>query len=165
MINYWLFYPMVKRFCLTKLHHHWSMSNNWWLFQGLDVHIPHCKYQVKPCSSWFLGVCAAAIVYRYHFFCLYQQNKCQSKVKLRQASNCRKSVIQTAKLAYANKTKQSITSQKLGSHIFGELLIVFSTKVNLLYLLYSTTQRCCLLNLVNQNCFLKAFLRTLIRMT
>ena len=28
---------------------------------------------------------------------------------------------------------------------FGELLIVFSTKVNLLYLLYLTAQRCCLL--------------------
>ena len=40
------------------------------------------------------------------------------------------------KLAYATKTKESITSQKLGS--LGELLIVFSTKVNLLYLLYST---------------------------
>ena len=33
----------------------------------------------------------------------------------------------------------------------GELLIVLSTKVNLLYLLYSTGRRCCLLHLTKQN--------------
>ena len=40
---------------------------------------------------------------------------------------------------------------------FGELPIVFSTKVNLLYLLYSTTQRCCLLHLIKQNFFAENF--------
>ena len=48
---------------------------------------------------------------------------------------------------------------------FGELLIVFSAKVNLLFLLYSMAQRCCLLYLIKQNCLLKTFLRTLILMT
>ena len=48
---------------------------------------------------------------------------------------------------------------------FGELLIVFSTKVNLPYLLYSMARRCCLLNLIRQNCLLKTFLITLILMT
>ena len=48
---------------------------------------------------------------------------------------------------------------------FGELLIVFSTKVNLLYLLYSTARRCCLLHLIKQNCLLKTFVITLILMT
>ena len=43
----------------------------------------------------------------------------------------------------------------------GKLPIVFSTNVNLLYLFYSTAQRCCLLYLLKQNCFLKTFLRTL----
>ena len=47
----------------------------------------------------------------------------------------------------------------------GELLIVFSTKVNLLYLLNSTARRCCLLHLIKQNCLLKIFLRSLILMT
>ena len=47
----------------------------------------------------------------------------------------------------------------------GELLIVFSTKVNLLYFLYSTTRRCCLLHLIKQNRLLKIFLRTVILMT
>ena len=53
------------------------------------------------------------------FFRLYQQNKSsESKVKFRQASNCCKKVLEAAKLAYANKTKESITSQKLGSRDF-----------------------------------------------
>ena len=84
---------------------------------GIDVYIPHRKYQVKPHSSpWFSAACAAAIVHRNHFFRLCQQNKfSESKVKFRQASNCCKSVLEAAKLAYATKTKDSITSQKLGS--------------------------------------------------
>ena len=46
---------------------------------------------------------------------MYQQNKCfESKVKFRQASNRCKRVLEASKLAYANKTKESITSQKLG---------------------------------------------------
>ena len=39
----------------------------------------------------------------------------------------------------------------------GELLIVFSKKVNLLYLLYSMGWRCCLLHLIKENCLLKIF--------
>ena len=91
-----------------------------WVQFGIDVYIPHRKYQVKPHSSpWFSAVCAAAIVYRYHFFCLYQQNKSsESKVKFRQASNRCKRVLEAAKLAYATKTKESITSQKLGFRDF-----------------------------------------------
>ena len=88
-----------------------------WVQVGIDVYIPHRKYQVKPHSTpWFSAACAAAIVPRNHFFRLYQQNKSsKSKVKFRQASNHCKRVLEAAKLAYANKTKESITSQKLGS--------------------------------------------------
>ena len=42
---------------------------------------------------------------------------------------------------------------------------MFSTKVSLLYLLYSTARRYCLLHLIRENCLLKAFLRTLILMS
>ena len=91
-----------------------------WVHVGIDVYIPHRKYQVKPHSSpWFSAACAAAIVHRNHFFRLYQQNKSsESKVKFRQASNRCERVLETAKLAYATKTKESITSQKLGSRDF-----------------------------------------------
>ena len=89
-----------------------------WVPVGTDLYIPHCKYQVKP-HSLFSAACAAAIVHRTNFFCLYQQNKSsESKVKFRQASNCCKRVLEAAKLAYTNKTKESITSQKLGSWDF-----------------------------------------------
>ena len=120
-----------------------------WLQVGIDVSTPHRKYQVKPPSpQWFSATCAAAIVHRNHFFRLYLKDKSSdSKVKSRQASNCCKRVLEAPKLAYANKKKEFITSQKHGSQDFGEMLIVFSTKVNLLYLVYSMAWRCCLLHL------------------
>ena len=47
-----------------------------WVQVGIDVCIPHRKYQIKPHSSpWFSVACAAAIIHRNHVFCLYQQNK------------------------------------------------------------------------------------------
>ena len=50
---------------------------------------------------------------------MYQKDKSSaSKVNFRQASNHCKRVLEAAKLAYANKTKESITSQKLGSRDF-----------------------------------------------
>ena len=40
-----------------------------WVQVGIDVYIPHRKYQIKPHSSpWFSAACAAAIVHRNHFF-------------------------------------------------------------------------------------------------
>ena len=91
-----------------------------WIQVGIDVYIQHRKYQVKsPSSQWFSAACAAAIVHRNHFLCLYQREKSSdSKVKFRQASNRCKRVLEAAKLAYANKTKKFITSQKLGSRNF-----------------------------------------------
>ena len=65
---------------------------------------------------------AATIAHTNHFFCLYQQNKSsESKLKYRQATNRCKGVVKTGKLAYANKTKKSITSQKLGSQDFQQI--------------------------------------------
>ena len=58
--------------------------------------------------------------------------------------------------------QESITSLKLGSWDFWQIANSILNKVNLLYLLYSTTQACCLLYLIKQNCLLKTFLITLI---
>ena len=54
-----------------------------WVQVGIDVYIPHQKYQVNPHSSpWFSAAFASAIVHRNHFFCLYQKDKSSdSKVK------------------------------------------------------------------------------------
>ena len=62
------------------------------------------------------------------------------------------------------KQKSPLLPRKLAPMTFGELLILFSTKVNLLHL-YSTAWRCCLLHLLKQNYLLKTFLRTLILIT
>ena len=91
-----------------------------WVQAGIKVYIPHRKYHVKSHSSpWFSAPCAAVIVHRNHSFRLYQEDKpSDSKVKFRQASKRFKRVLEAAKPAYANKTKESITSQKLGSRDF-----------------------------------------------
>ena len=91
-----------------------------WARVGIDVYIPHRRYQVKSHSSpCFLAAYTVVIVYKNYFFHLYQPNKSsESKAKFRQASNCCKRVLEAAKLACANKTKESITFQKLGSRDF-----------------------------------------------
>ena len=85
-----------------------------WVQLGIDVYIPHQKYQDKHHSyPWFSAACAAAIAHRNHF-CLYQMDKSsESKVNFRQVNNCCKRVLEAAKLTYSNITKGSITSQKL----------------------------------------------------
>ena len=47
-----------------------------WIQVGIDVYIPHRKYQVKSHSSpWFSASCAAAIVHRNHFFSFVPKRK------------------------------------------------------------------------------------------
>ena len=93
-----------------------------WVQVGIDACIPHHNYQVNPhISPWFSAACAAAIVHRNYFSCfrLYRLNKSSgSKVNFRQAINLCKSVLEAAKLAYANRAKESITSKKRGSQYF-----------------------------------------------
>ena len=77
-----------------------------WVQVGIDLYIPHRKYQVKPHSSaWFSAACAAAIVHRYHFSCLHKDKSSSSKVKFKQTSNCCKRVLEAAELTYPNKNK------------------------------------------------------------
>ena len=57
-----------------------------------------------------------------HLFSFVPTDKSsESKVKFRQASNRCKRVLEAAKLAYAIKAKESITSQKLGSQDFWQM--------------------------------------------
>ena len=95
-----------------------------WVQVGIHAYISlKKKYQVKPhLSPWFSATCAAAIVHRNHFFHLYQREKSSdSKVKFRQASNRCKRAFEAAKLAYADKRKESIISQKRGSRDFWQI--------------------------------------------
>ena len=86
-----------------------------WVQVGVDLYIPHRKYQVKHHLSPWFSACAAAIVHRNNFCRLYQKDKSASKVKFRQDSNRCKRVLEAAKLAYVNKAKEPITSQKVRS--------------------------------------------------
>ena len=90
-----------------------------WVQIGIDVYIPHRKYQVKPHSyPRFSVACAAAIVYRNQFFRLYQQNK-SSESKL---SSDRLVIVAQGFLKLPNLymliKQESIISQKLDSQDF-----------------------------------------------
>ena len=134
---------------------------------GIDMYILQCKYQVKSNSSpWFSAACAAAMVHRNQFFCLYQQIKSsESKVHSDRLVIVAKRYLKLPHLRMLLKQKSPSLPRILVLGIFGEFLIAFSTKVNLLYLLNSTALRCCLLHVIKQNCLLKTFLRTIILMT
>ena len=136
----------------------------------LELYIPHHKCPVKPHSSpWFSAACAVAIVHRnlFFFFRLHQQNKSsESEVKFRQANIVAKGLLKLPNLHVLIKQKNPSLPRNLALGTFGTFrLSVFSTKVNLLYLVYPTTRRCCLLHLIKQNRFLKTSLGTLILMT
>ena len=135
---------------------------------GIDVYIPHCKYQVKPHSSpLFSAACAAAIVHRNHFFfvCTNRINLLNLKKSSDRLVIVAKRFLKLPNLHMLLKQKSPPLPRNLALRNFGKLLIVFTTKINLLYLLYSMDQRCCLLHLTKQSYLLKAFSRTLILMT
>ena len=90
--------------------------------------------------SMVLTACGTAIAHRNHFFFVNRENKIfASKVKFREASNKCKRALEPA-IAMVIKQKSLSLSTKKTHMTFGKLLIVFSTKVNLLYLLYLMDQ-------------------------
>ena len=120
---------------------------------GFRLELMYISLVVSIMSSvtYLHGFRLFVLVHRNHFFHLYQQKKPEFKVKFRYISNRCKKVPESAKLAYAIKTKSPSLPRNLAVETFSELLILLltnSTKVNLLYLLYSTVRRCCLLHLI-----------------
>ena len=101
-------------------------------------------------------------------FRLYQENNySESKVKFRQASNRCKKVLEADKLAYATKTKKYITYQKLVCRDFWRIAnSVLSKGKSAIPPLFSRPEVLSLIeHLIEQNYFIKTFLRTLIMMT
>ena len=81
-------------------------------------------------SPWFSAACAASVVHRNHFSRLQQEDKSSGfKVKFRHTSNRCKRVLEATKLAYANKTKESIISPKHASQDFYEIANSVPNKV------------------------------------
>ena len=130
-----------------------------WIQVGIDVYIPHRKYQLKShWSPWFSAACAAAIVHRNHFRLHQKEKSSDSKVRFRQASYHYKRVLEAVKPAYANKTKESITFQKLDSRVFWRIAnSVLNKGKSGIPPLFDGPE-------LLQNCLLKTFLRTLILM-
>ena len=90
---------------------------HWFLLKVSELHSVLCVWH----RSYIFTVCTTSLAFinkhktkpafSNQFFRLYHKDKSsESKVKFRQASNCFKRVLDAAKLAYANKTKDSITS-------------------------------------------------------
>ena len=124
---------------------------------SLELIYIYLKYQVKPFSSpWFWAACAAVIARGNHFYLKWSLDRLVIIVN---------GFLKLPNLLMLIKQKSLLLLRNLALGTFGELLIVFLTKVNLLYLLYLTALKYCLLLLIKQNCFLKTFLRTLILMT
>ena len=74
---------------------------------------------------------SAAIVQRNHFFCFYQNDKSsECKVKFIQASNHCNRIFEAANLPMLIKQKSLSLLRNLTLGTFGELPIVYSTKVN-----------------------------------
>ena len=113
----------------------------------------HIEQITKTCSAskWLSRFC----------FCWTSNFSTHLKsLEFRQASNHWKRVLEAAKLAvFSLKQTSPSLPRNLAFRTFGKLLIVFSTKVNLL-----VAPRCGLLHLIKQNCLLKTFLITLILM-
>ena len=94
---------------------------------------------------------------------LHQQNiSSEPKLKFRRASNRCKKGLEAAKLAYATNTKESITSQKLGSQDFWQIANSVLNKGKSAIPPLFNSPWCCLVLLMKQNYLLKTFERTLI---
>ena len=96
---------------------------------------------------------------------MYRQNKAsESKANFTHASNRCERVLEAAKLAYANKAKESITSQKLGSRDFWRIANSVANKgKSAIPPLFNDPG--VLSSVSDKAKLLKTFLRTLILMT
>ena len=103
-----------------------------------------------------LCCCHSSLVHRNNFFRLFQKDKSfKFRVKFRQTSNHCKRVLEAANLHMLIKQESLSLRRNLALGTFGKLLIVFSTKVNLLYPLCSTAGRFCLQHQIKHENFPK----------
>ena len=117
-----------------------------WVHVGIDVHIPYHKYQVKPhSSSWFSAACAAAAVNRNHFFvCTKTINLLNLKESSGRLVMVAKGFLKLPNLHMITKQKSPSIPRNSALRTFGKFVMVFSAKINLLFLLYSTVVFCIL---------------------
>ena len=154
---------------ISEMFHEWISLNLVFLLllvnfvSGFRLELMHIaligNIRSSPIHLHSFQLLCCCLVHRNHLFRLCQREKpSDSKVKFRQASNHCKRFLKLPNLHLLIKQKSPLLPRSLALVTSGELLIVFSTKVDLLYLLYSTVGRFCLLHLIKQNCMLKIFL-------
>ena len=91
-----------------------------WIRNGIDIFVPHKKFQQKPHSQpWFTLACAAAIAHRNHHFHAYHRNpSAANRTSFRTASNRCKYILNQAKTNYADLIQSRIKSESLGTREF-----------------------------------------------
>ena len=94
-----------------------------WITAGIDLFVPHKKYQQKPHSQpWFTPGCASAIAHRNHHFHKYNRNKCQeTKSEYKAASRRCSRILRQAVSAYQENVHSKIQDQRLGSREFWKI--------------------------------------------
>ena len=94
-----------------------------WITAGIDIFVPHKKYQQKPHSQpWFTPGCAAAIAHRNHHFHKYHRNKCpETKSEFKAASRRCSRILRLAVSAYQDSVHSKIQDQRLGSRQFWKI--------------------------------------------
>ena len=109
-----------------------------YIYIYIYIYIPHKKYQLKPHSyPGFSAASGAVIVHINHFFPLYQRiNLLILKKTSYRLVILAKVFLKLQNLHMLIKQKSPLFPRNLVLVTFSKLLIVFSTKVNLLYLLY-----------------------------
>ena len=109
-----------------------------WVQIGIDLYIPYHKYQVKPYSSpWLSAASAAVIAHRNHFFvCTKMINLLNLKYSSDRLVIDAKGFLKLPNLHKPIKQKSPSLPRSLALGTFSKLPIVFSTKINLLYVLY-----------------------------
>ena len=133
-------------------------------FRLKSMYISRIVSITSSTTTWF-SACVAVTVHKNHFFYLYHQNLMNLKESSSRLVVAAKRFLKLLNLHMLLKQMNPSLPRNLAVETHGELLIVLSTKVNLLYLFYSTASKCCLLHLIKQNCLRKTYQGTLILMT
>ena len=132
------------------------------MYISLIVSIRSCRNHLH---GFQLLVLLSQFIETFFFVCTNRIDNLTQKESSGKLVIVAEGFFKLASLHMLIKQKSPSLPRNLAHRTIGELLIMFSTKVNLLYLLYSVAWRCCLLHLLKQNCFQKTFLKFIILMT
>ena len=117
----------------------------WWVQVGTNAYIPDCNIMssLTHLHGFQLLVLLPQFIEITFFISTNRKNLMNLKSSLNRLIIVAKRFLKLPNLHMSIKQKSPSLPRNLAHGTFDKLLIVFSTNVNLLYLLHSTTQRCC----------------------